>query len=103
MTKDEFRSRTRALGISLTDFATLTGVNRTTVNCWGGFRTGSFRDQDFPHWVGLLLAAWESDPEALLEAAAACPEIKLAVRLATVKTWAAKEKRLEREKRAVEE
>lgn len=103
MTKDEFRARCRALGLSLTDFATLTGINRTTVNCWGGFRTGSFRDQEFPHWVGLLLDAWESDPTSILEAAANCSEIKLAVRLATVKTWAAKEKRLAGEKRAVEE
>ncbi len=58
MTPATFRTRLRALGLSLERFAVLTGVSATTAANWGKERSGR-GVQAFPAWVGLLLDAWE--------------------------------------------
>lgn len=57
MTPEAFRARLAALGLSLAQFAALTGVHRSTVSWWGKVREGSVTK--FPRWVDLLLYAWE--------------------------------------------
>jgi hypothetical protein len=64
MTAPEFRTRLKALGLTIGGFALLTGVNATTASYWGRDRPGAGL-QDFPGWVPLLLAGWERSPDLL--------------------------------------
>lgn len=58
MTPESFRATLDVLGLTVEDFAALTGQHRTTCQYWGGTRSGR-GVQAFPVWVPLLLAAWE--------------------------------------------
>lgn len=57
-------ARLQALGLSGTEFAVRTEQSPSTVYGWGR-RRGARGIQDTPHWVGLLIDAWERCPEAL--------------------------------------
>jgi hypothetical protein len=57
MTPAAFRARLSALGLSLAQFAALTGLNRSTVSWWGKVRDGAVAE--FPLWVERLLASYE--------------------------------------------
>lgn len=58
MTPTDFRSRLRALNLTLAAFATMTGIHPTTVQYWGRDRPGN-GVRPFPPWVALLMGAWE--------------------------------------------
>jgi hypothetical protein len=57
-----FRDRLAALGLSVRQFAALSGVHYSTALGWGTIRaTGAGRAvQAFPTWVELLLREWEA-------------------------------------------
>jgi hypothetical protein len=57
MTPEAFRTRLRALGLSLGAFARLTGYDATTVSFWGRARGG--KTYPVPAWIPLLLDAWD--------------------------------------------
>ena len=71
MNKQEFRARLKALGLTITEFSILTGVERVTVSLWGGFRHQTPQPnetyREFPRWVTVLLDAWEKLPYLLEE------------------------------------
>lgn len=53
LTRTEFDTKRRALGISQREFAKITGTHANTVYRWGKTQIPVF-----PGWVGLLLDAW---------------------------------------------
>jgi len=57
VTPMEFRDELRSRGLSILDFAELTGCNKNTVGGWGKTRGGIFRP--FPKWVTLVLNQME--------------------------------------------
>lgn len=59
MTAPDFRTRIRALGLTVGRFADLTGLHPVTVRNWGRTRSQR-RVQEVPAWVPLLLSAWET-------------------------------------------
>lgn len=61
MTAEEFRRRLAALSISQERFGRITDNHKVTVFNWGKARSGR-KLAAVPHWVSLLLDAWERYP-----------------------------------------
>lgn len=59
-----FQTRLIALDMTAVRFATLTGVNVTTVQGWGRPRHGR-GIQATPAWAKLLATAWEAYPQLI--------------------------------------
>lgn len=57
MTRAEFRSWLDKHGLTIAEFAAMTGTDRVTCTMWGAERNGVM--QRFPAWVILILEAWE--------------------------------------------
>jgi hypothetical protein len=79
MTRGEFRHRLDCLGLSAATFGVAVGRDRTVVTMW----------DEPPKWAALLLDAWETHPQSLLDALVLHPKVQAAVRerLTTPSSW----------------